>query len=102
MGHPFYDEHEKAIEYGEFAACGWSAEAYISYCNLVSQLRAAIVVSREHPSEETLQETAQDALDNLLEWVGQACGRGKRGRKHCKQNYLTMICFTHWDARFST
>lgn len=75
MGHPFYDEHEKAIEYGEFAACGWSAEAYISYCNLVSQLRAAIVVSREHPSEETLQETAQDALDNLLEWVGQACGR---------------------------
>lgn len=75
MNHPFYDEHDQAIEYGEFCECGWSIDHYLSYCDLISQLRAALII--EEANENNIQSvaTSGDKMIALLNWVGQACGR---------------------------
>lgn len=75
MGCPFFETHEQAIGYEEFAICGWSADEYFSYCNQISRLRAALIMSVENRVDELPQDMARDVLESLLVWVGQACGR---------------------------
>lgn len=75
MNHPFYEEHDQAIEYGEFRECGWSVEQYLTYCDLIAQFRSALIL--EETSEGTIPSTiaSGEKMKNLLEWVGCACGR---------------------------
>ena len=74
MGCPFFETHEQAIGYEEFAICGWSADEYFSYCNQISRLRATLIMSVENRVDELPQDMARDVLESLLVWVGQACG----------------------------
>lgn len=75
MKHPFFDVHEQAIEYSKFADCGWSADSYFYYRNLISQLRAALIVDMENSDNEFSSEMTRDILNDFLSWAGQACGK---------------------------
>lgn len=75
MEHPFYEEHDQAIEYGEFCECGWSVGDYLAYCDLIAQLRSALIVEETYESNTPTTATSGDKMIALLKWVGRACGR---------------------------
>ena len=75
MNHPFYAEHNQAIEYGEFCECGWSTDEYIAYCGLVAQFRSALILEEASEGTASTANASGDKLTNLLNWVGRACGR---------------------------
>lgn len=75
MDHPFYEEHDQVIEYGEFCECGWSVGEYLTYCDLIAQLRSALIVEETYENNTPTTATSGDKMIALLKWVGQACGR---------------------------
>lgn len=75
MNHPFYEEHDQVIEYGEFCECGWSVGEYLTYCDLIAQLRSALIVEETYENNTPTTATSGDKMIALLKWVGQACGR---------------------------
>ena len=75
MDHPFYEEHDQVIEYGEFCECGWNVGEYLTYCDLIAQLRAALIVEETYENNTPTTATSGDKMIALLKWVGQACGR---------------------------
>lgn len=75
MDHPFYEEHDQVIEYGEFCECGWNVGEYLTYCDLIAQLRSALIVEETYENNTPTTATSGDKMIALLKWVGQACGR---------------------------
>ena len=75
MNHPFYEEHDQAIEYGEFCECGWSVDQYITYCDIVAQFRAALITEVEGGNVTHGVDVSGEKMKDLLQWVGQACAR---------------------------
>jgi hypothetical protein len=75
MNHPFYEEHDQAIEYGEFCECGWSVDQYLAYCDIVAQFRAALIIEVEGKDVACVADVSGEKMKALLEWVGHACAR---------------------------
>lgn len=75
MNNPFYVEHDQAIEYGEFCKSGWDIDDYLTYCNLISQFRSALIMEEANEGYAPATVTSREKMIALLNWVGQACGR---------------------------
>lgn len=75
MNHPFYEEHDQAIEYGEFCEYGWSVGEYLTYCDLIAQLRSTLIVEETYESNTPTTATSGGKMVALLNWVGQSCSR---------------------------
>lgn len=67
MRAPFETAHENAIEAAELFQNGWTAEMFLIYCSLVSQLRAAVIL--EDTDQKAAQSDAELKLATLLEWL---------------------------------
>lgn len=75
MNHPFYEEHNQAIEYGEFRECGWNVDQYLTYCDLIAQFRSALIIEEAGEGSNSLTVSSGEKMAALLDWVGRACGR---------------------------
>ena len=62
MNHPFYEEHDQVIEYGEFCECGWSVGEYLTYCDLIAQLRSALIVEETYENNTPTTATSGDKM----------------------------------------